>query len=1358
MLKEERKAAFLVLVSIGLLCSGSGFALAQVDPCEEQTFYRDADDDGYGNPSSTAVGCDQPSGYVTNGQDCDDSDKYIHPGAEEVCNEKDDDCDGSTDEGVKTTFYRDYDGDGYGNPSSTAQGCDQPSGYVTNGQDCDDSDKYIHPGAEEVCNEKDDDCDGSTDEGVKTTFYRDYDGDGYGNASSTAQGCDQPSGYVTNGQDCDDSDKYIHPGAEEVCNEKDDDCDGSTDEGVKTTFYRDADGDGYGNPSSTAQGCDQPSGYVTNGQDCDDSDKYIHPGAEEVCNEKDDDCDGSTDEGVKTTFYRDADGDGYGNPSSTAQGCEQPSGYVTNGQDCDDSDRYIHPGAEEVCNEKDDDCDGSTDEGVRTIYYRDADGDGYGNPSSTSASCSQPSGYVANDDDCNDSNRNIHPGADEIANGLDDDCDGFKDEGVETTYYRDADNDGYGDPSFTVNSASQPSGYVTNGDDCDDSDRNVHPDADEICNEKDDNCNTAIDEGVGETYFRDKDGDGFGDESDSSASCGQPTGYVSVASDCDDEDPKAFPGQTWYKDLDDDGYSDGVIDDLSCLRPEGYKIEAELFALDNDPDDQNASIVGPTGKVNKAIIVAGGGAHADNSLWSATSDCANYAYRILLRQGYEKGNVRYLSEDSAADCDGNGSVDDVSAGASCQNLEDAILDWSQDAYSLFIYMVDHGGEGTFRIGRGEILTAEQLDNWLDVLQTESDCEVTILYDACRSGSFLPLLKPPQGKTRVVAASAAADQEAIFVTGGTISFSSFFWCRMDNGDAFYDAFDQAKKGVSTVWRQAPAIDADGDGVENEKEDKARAAEVRIGNEIAVAGDLPYIGDWDVSPSRRLAIPATATVFAENVVDADGIARVWAVMVPPDYEHPDPDDPVVDLPTYDLVPMANGRFEAEIDSLTEPGTYLVYLYAQDTNGDIGQVRSIALEVDENATQSLALYFPHAMLYDGWQTEIGIVNTSECELLTGEVNAYDADGDHVGEAIPIALAPAARRWIDVGTEFDSSAFIRYLVFEGQGDQVAGYLRFALPGRYGMAVPAASRINSDTVLVSHIASEPRWITEICIVNTASSEQNVVIEFNTGDEKTWDLPAGGHFCSTIREMFDGKPRLDIRSAAVRNAAEIVGVEIFRDDAGNIMSGILLSDELTTEMYYPHVATQDGWGTGIVAYNPALEDCAVRVVPYSAEGTRLNPVELTIGGGHKYIGVVSALGLPADTAWIALESDRSLTGFELFTRPNIMGGYTGVDIKRRRGCFPRLEPEGSTGIAFVNAGDSAAAVSLTAYDDSGRRISEITMDVPAFAKKIGVSRRLFQPDDISDATHIIFESQSDIVGFQLNVTRDGMILEGLPGL
>ena len=166
-------------------------------------------------------------------------------------------------------------------------------------------------------------------------------------------------GYFAD-EDCDDDDASVHPDAEEVCDAVDNDCDGSVDEGVGESWYADADGDGYGDPEAAVQACDAPSGTVADSTDCDDGDATVNPDADEVCDAVDNNCDGTVDEGLAQDWYADADGDGYGDPDTAAQGCEQPSGMIAQGDDCDDTSNAVYPGAAETAGDGiDSDCDGA---------------------------------------------------------------------------------------------------------------------------------------------------------------------------------------------------------------------------------------------------------------------------------------------------------------------------------------------------------------------------------------------------------------------------------------------------------------------------------------------------------------------------------------------------------------------------------------------------------------------------------------------------------------------------------------------------------------------------------------------------------------------------------------------------------------------------------------------------------------------------------------------------------------------------------------------------------------------------------------------------------------------------------------
>ena len=380
------------------------------DAVDAPTWYEDADGDGYGNAAVTVVSCDQPSGYVANPTDCDDGDATVNPGAAEICNHVDDDCNGWVDDGLPTTdWYQDADGDGYGDAGGIPiTDCMAVPGYVADSSDCDDSNPSVNPDADEYCDGIDNDCDGTVDEADAldaSTWYQDADADGYGNAAVTLVQCDQPSGYVADATDCDDTNGAINPGEAEICNHIDDNCDGVADEGLATTdYYPDIDGDGFGDANAApVADCMPISGYVTDATDCDDADAAIYPGASEYCDGVDNDCDGTIDEPDAVdaaTWYADADGDGYGDPNSTTTACTQPSGYVADYTDCDDSEAPIYPGATETCNSADDDCNGLIDDNAvdGDWYATDADGDGFGDPGSLAWGCSG----IDNEWDCDD--------------------------------------------------------------------------------------------------------------------------------------------------------------------------------------------------------------------------------------------------------------------------------------------------------------------------------------------------------------------------------------------------------------------------------------------------------------------------------------------------------------------------------------------------------------------------------------------------------------------------------------------------------------------------------------------------------------------------------------------------------------------------------------------------------------------------------------------------------------------------------------------------------------------------------------------------------------------------------------------
>lgn len=155
---------------------------------------------------------------------------------------------------------------------------------------------------------------------------------------------------------------------------------------------------------------------------------------DEECNGADDDCDGNIDEEVMLTFFADEDGDRFGSEETceacTVTECPADRAWVLEGGDCDDTMAEVGPGFDEVCDELDNDCDEITDEGVQTTYYADVDDDGFGDPDASMDACAVPTGFVDNNDDCDDADEDAFPGQTEffgeprVGGGFDYDCSG----------------------------------------------------------------------------------------------------------------------------------------------------------------------------------------------------------------------------------------------------------------------------------------------------------------------------------------------------------------------------------------------------------------------------------------------------------------------------------------------------------------------------------------------------------------------------------------------------------------------------------------------------------------------------------------------------------------------------------------------------------------------------------------------------------------------------------------------------------------------------------------------------------------------------------------------------------------------
>ncbi|MCU7836750.1 MAG: hypothetical protein KZQ83_16060 [gamma proteobacterium symbiont of Taylorina sp.] len=383
-------------------------------------------------------------------------------------------------------------------------------------------------------------------------------------------------------------------------------------------------------------------------------------------------------------------------------------------------------------------------------------------------------------------------------------------------------------------------------------------------------------------------------------------------------------------------------------------------------------------KQTHAIIIAGGG-NKDDPLQDATNTNANLAYRTLRQRGISAEKIQYFNA-IAQDADKDGFIDTQAVVLTQDIIKQSLTQWAVGELDsetlLLVYLIDHGSKELFYLSKpandyAQIITAPEFSSWLNTLQENTSARVSLVYDACHSGSFMNDLKhlSLQNFDRITLFSSQTEQLSYFGAKGTLSYSYFFWNNIAQGMDLRTAHHSATVAIRATTQnngksyQTTTMDDNGDGKDSWV-DGSLALDTYLGIDNNQQVTYPQIVTHQESTTIDISQDGTLDLFARVDLDKDKIERVWAVVIPPDSKTTGSEAitelPVIELDNYNPV---NGYYEASSDLFTQSGQYTVSYYAKTKAGVNSRFPVVSLiTVTDSGYQALEQKNLHAVIVVG------------------------------------------------------------------------------------------------------------------------------------------------------------------------------------------------------------------------------------------------------------------------------------------------------------------------------------------------------------------------------------------------------------
>ena len=415
---------------------------------------------------------------------------------------------------------------------------------------------------------------------------------------------------------------------------------------------------------------------------------------------------------------------------------------------------------------------------------------------------------------------------------------------------------------------------------------------------------------------------------------------------------------------------------------------------------------------------------------------------------------------------------------------------------------------------------------------------------------------------------------------------------------------------------------------------------------------------------------------------------------------------------------------------------------------------------------LYFPSISSSYGDKNSVGIINIDQSLNLSGQLKAFNSSGHELASK-DVSLTKNGRKEFSVDRIYPDVSGISYLAFSYSGGKAQGYVSVetATSDRAYM-VPSISNLSPGNMFIPHIASDATWNTEVALLNAGNTTKYITLEFDNGENRNITITPNEQKKFYIRDLFNGIPQPNINSAKILGASGLVGSELFT--GGNYAGAISLEPKTEKNIYFPHVANDNYWWTGLVAYNPSVYGVNISVIPFNDSGVELPAKDIFMPGESKYIGTVNSLGLHPETAWFKIESPENIHSLELFATSDgkQMAGYSTVGMRMSSGIFPKINNgDGWTGISLVNPNSTPTTVTILAYNNDGAIVASNRFSLNEYGKVVYTAEKLFSygnensnPKSLNDASYIVFFATSEIIGFQINGSASGMMLESIPAL